>query len=93
MTDPPAALEPDVHRSLENWQDVLQASGTATHREFNVWLDDWSGIESWLDRGESSLTVVLDRTGSVNEYPFRLMDLKESLGSLQEQADSDDEDD
>ena len=56
-------------------------------------LDDWSGIDSWLDRDESSLTVVLDMTGSVNEYPFRLLDLKESLESLQEQADSEDEGD
>lgn len=93
VTEPPAALEPDVDQSLENWHDVLQASGTATHREFNVWLDDWSGIDCWLDRDESSLTVVLGTTGQVNEYPFRLLDLKESLESLQEQAGPEDEDD
>ena len=91
VTEPPAALEPDVGRSLGNWHDVLQASGTATHREFNVWLDDWSGIDCWLERDESSLTVVLDSTGQVNEYPFRLLDLKESLEALQQQADVDDD--
>lgn len=93
VTDPPPALQPDVERSLDNWEDVLRASGTATQREFNVWLDDWSGIECWLDRDEASLTVVLDTVGQVNEYPFRLLDLKESLESLQEQADSEDESD
>ena len=91
VTEPPVALEPDVERSLESWHDVLEASGTATHRELNVWLDDWSGLDCWLDRDESSLTVVLDTTGQVNEYPFRLVDLKESLESLQEQADAEDE--
>lgn len=79
MTDPPAALGPDVERSLENWEDVLRASGTARQREFNVWLDDWSGVECWLDRDDPCLTVVLETTGQVNEYPFRLLDLKESL--------------
>lgn len=92
VTDPPPALEPDVERLLENWDDVLRASGTATQREFNVWLDDWSGMDCWLDRDDSSLTVVLDTTGQVNEYPFRLLDLKESLESLQDQADAEDED-
>ena len=92
VTEPPAALEPDVDRSLENWAEVLQASGTATHREFNVWLDDWSGTDCWLHRDESSLTVVLDPYGEVNEYPFRLLDLKDSLESLQEQADAEEDD-
>jgi hypothetical protein len=91
VTDPPTALGPDVDSSLENWQDVLEASRTATHREFNVWLDEWSGIDCWLDSDESSLTVVVDGTGEVNEYPFRLLDLKDSLESLQEQADADDD--
>ena len=91
ITEPPATLEPDVRRSLENWHEVLQASGTATHREFNVWLDEWSGTDCWLDRDQSSLTVGLDTTGQVNEYPFRLLDLKESLESLQEQADAEGE--
>jgi hypothetical protein len=87
VTDPPAALAPDVHHQLDSWTDVLRASGTATEREFNVWLDAWSGIDCWLDSDDSSLTVVLDGTGQVNEYPFRLMDLKDSLESLQDQAD------
>lgn len=91
VTDPPASLAPDVHRQLSTWQDVLRASGTATEREFNVWLDDWSGIDCWLDRDESSLTVVLDVTGQGNEYPFCLKDLKDSLESLQEQADDESE--
>lgn len=91
VTEPPEALEPDVERSLESWHDVLEASGTATHREFNVWMDAWSGIDCWLDRDEWSLPVVLDSIGQPNEYPFRLVDLKESLESLQEQADDEDE--
>jgi hypothetical protein len=92
VTEPPAALAPDVHRPLEDWPDVLEASGTATHREFNVWLDDWSGIDCWIDRDEASLTVVLDAIGEVNEYPFCLLDLKNSLESLRGQADAEDDD-
>jgi len=71
-----------VTGSLATWQDALWASGTATHREFNVWKDDWTGIDCWIDHRDDSVIVVLDGTGQGDEFLFRLRDLKESLESL-----------
>lgn len=92
VTDPPASLVPDLDAPLENWQDVLRVSRTATHREFNAWLDDWTGINCWIDRDDESVIVGMETVGQGNEYPFSLVDLRESLESLQEQA-ADAEDD
>ena len=89
VTDPPAALAPDVERPVHDWQEVLRASGTATVREFAVWLDDWADCDCWIDRNDESVIVVLDGHGEGNEYPFRLLDLRESVGRLQESADDD----
>jgi hypothetical protein len=97
VTNPPQALAPDVHRPLNSWRDVLLASKTATAREFNVWLDAYSGIDCYLDREDSCLTVILERRGLGADYPFCLELLKENLEELQEEAedeeDNDDEDD
>jgi hypothetical protein len=91
VTDPPEDVAPDIHRLVHNWQEVLEASRTATAREFTVWLDGWADCDCWIDRDADSLTVVLGVLGETNEYPFRLLDLLDSVTSVQEAADSVDE--
>ena len=86
LTDPPAGHASDVQRPVHSWQEVLQASRTATVREFTVWLDDWAGCDCWIERDDDSVVVVLGDCGEGNEYPFRLLDLRESVESLQERT-------
>src|SRR3954447_8979845 len=90
VTEPPEALAPELDRQLHSWRDVLLASRTATRREFNVWLDDWCGVDCWLDLEDASLVVAIGQIGQGNEYPFCLLDLRDALDSLQEQADDED---
>ena len=91
VTEPPAALAPDVQRPLHSWQELLQASGTATVREFTVWLDDWADCDCWIDRDEDQVCVVLDCSGQENHYPFRLLDLREAVESTQEQLEDEED--
>ena len=92
VTDPPESLAPDLERPVHSWREVLQASRTATVREFTAWLDAWAGCDSWIDKDDESVTVVLRQSGEGNEYPFPLADLRESVERLQAQAEEDEED-
>lgn len=92
VTDPPPALAPDFDSELHDWTDVLRASGTATDRELAVCLDDLVGCDCWIDRDEASVTVVIGGIGTVNEYPFRLEDLRQSAVDRQEEHDQELED-
>jgi hypothetical protein len=87
VTDLPAALTPDVDRLVENWQDLLRASGTATIKELQVWLDNWAGCDCWIDRDDESVIVVLGTTGRATEYPFPLGELRDDVKYLQEEND------
>lgn len=91
VTDPPGGLAPDVHRPVHSWQEALQASRTATVQEFTAWLDAWADCDCWIDRDDESVTVVLGQSGEGNVYPFRLVDLRESVEHLQAQAEDADE--
>jgi hypothetical protein len=89
---PRTASLPDLERPVHSWREVLQASRTATVREFTAWLDAWAGCDSWIDKDDESVTVVLRQHGEGNEYPFPLADLRDSVERLQAQAEEDEED-
>jgi hypothetical protein len=91
VTDPPGDLAPDVHRPVHSWQEALEASRTATVREFTAWLDAWAECDCWIDRDDESVVVVLGQSGEGNGYPFRLADLRESVEHLQVRAEEADE--
>lgn len=95
VTDPPPALAPDMTTTLQSWWDVLSASGTATARELAVWLDSIAGCDCWIDRDDESVIVAIGGTGSGNNYPCTLDDLRESAEDLMDQAEEcvDDEED
>lgn len=82
MTNPPAALAPDLESELTSWEDVLRASGTATARELATWLDALVGCDCWIDRDDESVVVVIDGRGLGNEYPFTLGALREAAEDL-----------
>ena len=85
VTDFSAALSPDVDRQVESWQDLLQASGTATLKELQVWLDGWASCDCSIDRDVDSVTVVLEGTGRVSDYPFPRYQLRDDVQALQEE--------
>lgn len=88
VTDPPEHLAADVLRPVHTWQELLSASRTATVREFTTWLDQWADCDCWVDRDEESLIVVLGQHGEGNDYPFRLLDLRESVASVRASAET-----
>ena len=88
VTDPPPALAPDFDRVLSSWEDVLRASGTATSREFAIWLDELVGCDCWIDRDEESVIVVMDGRGIGSEYPFRLAELRQAAEDLVDELDA-----
>ena len=91
VTDPPAALAPDMTRTLHSWWDVLRASGTATARELAVWLDALAGCDCWIDRDDETVIVTIGTTGCGSTYPCTLEDLRQSAKDLMDQAASEDE--
>ena len=83
VTDPPPSLAPDMDAPLDSWPDVLQASGTATDREFAVWLDELAGTDCWIDHDGDALVVVVGGTGTGCEYPFSLAELRRTAEELE----------
>ncbi len=100
LTEPPAALAPHFDTPLNNWWDVLRASGTSTARELAVWLDELTGCDCWIDRDDENVVfVVSNGTGIGSAYPCTLEDLRqaaidgESGGDEDEDEEADELDD
>lgn len=81
---PASAL--DLDRIVEHVEDLFRASGTATVRELEVWLSEWTDLHCWVDHDKDSVTVGLGTTGRINDYPFPLVELWEDVKELQRQS-------
>lgn len=91
VTNPPPALAADMTRTLHSWWDVLSASGTATSREFAVWIDDLVGCDCWIDRDDETVIVAIGTTGRGSTYPCTLEEVRQSAADLMNQADEEDD--
>ena len=85
VTGPPVAPALDVDRAVDNWQDLLEASGTATTKELQVWLDQWADCDCFVERDDKSVTVVVGTTGRTTDYPFPLTELRDDVKYLQQE--------
>lgn len=91
VTDPSVAPALDLDRPVDNWQDLLQASGTATTKELQVWLDQWADGDCSIERDDESVTVWVDTNGRTTYYPFSLTVLRDDVKFLQQEEEEQEE--
>lgn len=91
VTDPSVAPALDLDRPVDNWQDLLQASGTATTKELQVWLDQWADGDCSIERDDESVTVWVDTNGRTTYYPFPLTVLRDDVKFLEQEEEEQEE--